>query len=113
MTEPEFTFIPDWGAEVAVNPNISAAPFGDGYVQRMGKGINSQLNRISLTFSGRTDGEAEEILGFFRERGGVAPFTARIGFGSPIKKYVTEGEYKRVFDQYGHNSVSVVFQEVP
>ena len=114
-TPAEFPFIPDWSAEISVNPRISEISFGDGYTQRLGKGINNQLERISLTFSGRTDEEAIEIMSFFNKKGGVTPFTAQIGIGKdvPIKKYVTSGEYKRNFSQFNFNSISVTFQEVP
>jgi len=110
---PEFAFIPDYSAQIGVNPRISKVEFGDGYTQRIGKGFNNQLERVSLTFSGRTDNEATAIINFFKERGGVTPFTARIGLNDPIRKYVTDGEWRRSFDQYNYNTITVEFQEVP
>jgi phage-related protein len=113
MASPEFTHIPDWSAELAVNPRIAKVEFGDGYAQRIAKGLNTQLERVSLTFSGRTDQEAAEIAAFFKKKGGVTPFTAQIGFSSPVKKYVTEGEWTFNYAQYNYNTITVTFQEVP
>jgi phage-related protein len=113
MTSPEFAFIPDWSAELAINPRIAKLEFGDGYAQRAAKGLNTQLERVSLTFSGRTDKEAAAIMAFFKDKGGVASFTAQIGFSAPIKKYVTEGEWSLNMAQFNFNTVTVTFQEVP
>jgi phage-related protein len=110
---PQFKFIPDWSPAFSVNPRISKVEFGDGYTQRVGKGVNTMLRSVSLTFSGRSDAEAAAILSFFESKGGVEPFTAQIGFNSPIRKYVTEGEWKHTIEYNDHNTITVTFQEVP
>jgi phage-related protein len=109
----EFPFIPDWSPDFAVNPRIAKVDFGDGYAQRLAKGLNSQLETVKLTFSGRSDAEARAIVDFFAKRGGTVPFTAQIGFASPIKKYVTEGGWGHVIAYNDHNTVTATFQEVP
>jgi phage-related protein len=108
-----FKFIPDWSPSFKVNPRVSKVEFGDGYAQRLGKGLNTTLESVSLTFSGRSDSEAAAILAFFERRGGVEPFTAQIGFNSPIKKYVTEGEWTHTIEYKDHNTITATFQEVP
>jgi phage-related protein len=115
MSAAEFPFIPDWSASIAVSPRIAKVDYGDGYAQRMAQGINHQLETVQLTFSGRTDAEAAAIKAFFAKRGGVRPFTAQIGIGAnaPIKKYVTEGEWKHVLEYNDYNAITVTFQEVP
>ena len=113
MATPDFPFVPDWNAAISVEPRISKVDFGDGYAQRVGKGLNTMLETVSVSFSGRTDAEAAEIKAFFDERGGCVPFTARIGFGSPIKKYVTDGAWELTLVQYNDNTITATFQEVP
>jgi hypothetical protein len=71
------------------------------------------LEKISLTFSNRTDAEAMAIIEFFEMKGGVTPFTAQIGFASKSKKYVTEGEWSRDMVHFNQNTITVTFQEVP
>ena len=113
MARPDFPFIPDYSAKISVEPRISKVGFGDGYAQRVGRGLNTQLEAVSLTFSGRTDAEASEIAAFFESRGGTEAFTAQIGFSAPIKKYVTEGAWERCLDGFNDNTITVSFQEVP
>jgi phage-related protein len=112
---PHFRWIPDYTAQARVEPRVSKVEFGDGYAQRMGRGLNTMLETLSLTFSCRTDGETEDILAFLKDRGGIGPFTATIGVGlnPPTKKYVTEGEWARTWDAYSANTITVTFKEVP
>jgi phage-related protein len=110
---PRFEHVPDYSAQSKIEPRISRVEFGDGYAQRIGRGLNTMLQTLELTFSGRTDAEAEDIRAFFAARGGFEPFMAQIGFGSPIRKYVTEGEWARTWDAYSDNTVTVTFKEVP
>jgi phage-related protein len=112
---PHFKWIPDYAAQAKVEPRVSKLDFGDGYAQRLARGVNTMLEVLDLTFSGRTDEEAEAILAFFAERGGIGPFTATIGVGPapPTKKYVTSGEWARTWDAFSDNTVTATFQEVP
>jgi len=114
-TLPVFLPKPDYSTKAGTAPRISKVDFGDGYAQRMGRGFNTMLETVNVTFSGRTDAETEQILAFFMERGGVEPFLARIGTDAnmPPKKYVTEGEWTRTWDAFGSNTITATFQEVP
>ena len=109
----EFTFIPDWSAVISVEPQITEVGFGDGYTQRTAKGLNHQREMVKVQFSGRTDAEAAAIKAFFAARGGVAPFTAQIGFHAPVKKYVTKGAWEHELVYNDHNTITATFQEVP
>jgi phage-related protein len=112
---PHFKWVPDYAAQSKVEPRVSQVNFGDGYAQRLARGVNTMLETLALTFSGRTDAEAEAILAFFAERGGVGPFTATIGVGPdpPTRKYVTSGEWTRTWDAFSDNTITATFQEVP
>jgi phage-related protein len=110
---PDFRHVPSYSTKSSVEPRISKVEFGDGYAQRMGRGINTMMEAVSVAFDHITDAEAEKILAFFAARGGTEPFTARINPGSPIKRYVTEGGWDRTWDAWSDNTVTATFREVP
>ena len=70
-----FPWTPDNSFSEAHEPRIRKTLFGDGYEQRSGSGVVSDLGKWSLTFSGRTETEARAITAFLAEQGGVTPFT--------------------------------------
>ncbi len=108
-----FTWSPDWSPSIAKNPAISVVKFGDGYVQRLAKGINNNLRRLSLTFSVRSDAEANEIMTFLDAYGGCTAFQFRLKDTDEYRYWITDGEYKRVLTGPDHNSITATFQEVP
>jgi len=108
-----FPFTPDWGPTISTTPRIKEVGFGDGYTQRTADGLNAMLETVQLTFSGRSDAEAEAIIAFFERHGGVDTFTAQIGFGARTKKYITKGEWRKVPEYNEHNTITATFQEVP
>ena len=69
-----FTYIPDFGASKQKQPVVSKIQFGDGYSQRIARGINNQPQTWNLTFSNRSEAEGDAIDGFLEARGGVEPF---------------------------------------
>lgn len=69
-----FTIAPDFNSPGQVKPKVDAAAFGDGYVQRIGKGINNAGEVWSLNFSARTTAERDAILAFFESLNGITPF---------------------------------------
>lgn len=64
-----FTYIPDFGASKKLNPKINSIKFGDGYEQRASSGLNTNPQIWNLSFSNRTDIEAEAIDDFYRLEG--------------------------------------------
>ncbi len=110
---PEFTWLPDWSPQIGTTPRIFTVGYGDGYAQRMGQGLNTMLKRVPLSFSGRTDAEANVIVAFFEARGGCTPFTAQLRLSDVIRKFVTDGEWKLVPVSPNSNTITVTFQEVP
>lgn len=109
---PEFTWTPDWGAQRKTTPRVTVLSFGENYAQRIGRGINRVPKVLPLTFSNRTDVEADAIEAFFEARGGATSFTYSHKAG-PIKRYVTLGEWTRTDAEFNRNTVQVTFQEVP
>lgn len=71
----EFLFVPDWGASNSTKSNVSKVQYGDGYVQRQSKGMNTLVKSWSLSFNTRSDSEADSLISFLEERYGVTAFT--------------------------------------
>lgn len=74
MPTPVFTWFPDASVEVAHEPKVSIAKFGDGYEQRTALGLNTDLQKWSVTFTGLR-AEIDPIDDFLRARGAVEAFT--------------------------------------
>lgn len=53
---------------------VNTATFGDGYVQRSAKGINSNTDSWNLAWNNRSEDEINYIETFFRTKGGYTPF---------------------------------------
>ncbi len=69
-----FTWIPDTGAKLTKEPRLRSAKFGDGYEQRAQDGINANMQKRELSFSGRGLGECDLITAFLDARGGTEAF---------------------------------------
>ncbi len=70
----EFIWIPDNGFSETHEPRTRKVQFLDTYEQRAGSGINTDLAKWNLTFSGRTAPEARAIADFLSEMAGVTAF---------------------------------------
>lgn len=59
-----FTWAPTYGAKLSRAPRVNAANFGDGYVQRLQDGINTNPQSWALTFnvSSTVAGEIDDFL---------------------------------------------------
>lgn len=69
-----FDWVPDYEAPLSEEPRVLRAPFGDGYEQRVGDGINNNPRKWSLTFDCRDEDEGDAILAFLRAHSGVEAF---------------------------------------
>jgi phage-related protein len=69
-----FTWYPDANHTLDVEPRVASAKFGDGYEQRVPKGINTTLDKWALTFTG-TRIRVDAIAAFLKARGGAEWFT--------------------------------------
>lgn len=68
-----FNFAPNWGMEQRKKPNVSTLAFGDGYEQRLKKGLNHNLRRYTLTFSGARE-RIKQIEDFLDQHEGYKAF---------------------------------------
>jgi phage-related protein len=105
-----FTWVPDYGAKLAMKPRVRTVQFGDGYMQRSADGINTNPRTGALSFSNRTDAEANAIIAFLDARGGVEAFDYTPPGGS-AGKYICQ-EYDRAQVSYDVATVTASFKQV-
>ena len=69
-----FIWIPDNEPTEAYDPRIREAQFGDGYSQRLRFGLNHNPSTHTIEFTYRDNTEANAIINFLKDRGGVEAF---------------------------------------
>ena len=69
-----FTYLLDYPANLQREPKVLVAQFGDGYVQRAGDGINTNLEVWNLTASNIPISVGEAIDTFLSTHGGHTSF---------------------------------------
>jgi phage-related protein len=73
MPRQTFTWYPDEGSTNEIKPQVEPTRFGDGYEQRVQKGINSMPEKWSLKFTNNMIG-ITEITTFLKNHGGLLAF---------------------------------------
>tara|TARA_B100001250_G_C19693298_1_gene741370 strand:+ start:673 stop:1047 length:375 start_codon:yes stop_codon:yes gene_type:complete len=56
---------PSYTPSLQVNPNVTTVQFGDGYEQRLHKGLNVAPRVWKLAFKNRTDTDRDNFISFF------------------------------------------------
>ena len=105
-----FTYTPDFGATKKLQPKINAISFGDGYEQRARNGLNTNPQTWDLSFSNRTDTEAEAIDAFLTARGGVESFDWT-PYNESAGKYICK-EWSKSIDGFNRNAIQATFIQV-
>ena len=106
-----FTWIPDIGASEEHTPRIRSVQFGEAYEQRSPAGINPDMVKRSLTFSGRTSTEGLAILAFLAAQGGVTSFDYTHP-GDVSRKYVCK-TWKGTDTGFNMKTVTCDIAQVP
>lgn len=107
-----FTFVPDLTSKRRQTPRIKRIKFGNGYSQKYGDGINSNLSTWDMTFTANSDAEKEYIDEFFADH-----YLTYFHFEHPevsglIKPYeCTSWEVEPL--GAGNYTVTAVFEEWP
>ena len=70
----EVNINPDRGLKTDQSPRVLKATYGDGYEQRVAAGINNLPEVWNLTWKNRTSAEANKIVKFLEDQGGVTAF---------------------------------------
>lgn len=79
---------PSYGSARSVQPRVLETPFGDGYRQRAGDGLNGVAESWELTWTVLVPDDADAIEAFFIARAGHEPFWWTSPRDSSPKKYV-------------------------
>jgi phage-related protein len=74
FTDGTNDFTADKSLTENTTPNTFIQTFGDGYEQRLRRGINSLGKSYTVTFINRTKAEANNIISFFESKGAVDSF---------------------------------------
>ncbi len=106
-----FIYTPDFDAEKAKNPNVSNVKFGDGYEQRVTKGINGSPEVWNLIFANRNESETNAIDIFLEDLNGVTPFLWTPPGSMEQKVYKCQQWNVRVV-KYNLFTITAVFEQV-
>jgi phage-related protein len=106
-----FSYVPDFGANVDETPNVYPVKFGDGYEQRISVGINTNKQIHNLTFSQRSQTEADAIRAFLRTAAAVNAFQwTPPGDSSPLV-FVCR-KWNRRIDKASLYTITCTFEQV-
>ena len=105
----DFEYQPSYGAQVESAPRVLSARFGDGYEQRVGDGINTDLARWSLTFT-RVAADITAIAAFLSLKAGITAFTWTPDGESEITVVCRQWTRGRIAN--GLQTLSATFEQV-
>lgn len=106
-----FNWLPDYGAQGDVTPQVLTAAFGDGYSQDQPLGINSMAQVWTLQFN-REPWEADAIYNFLMNQGGYLRFWWTPPRQEQAIKVKTAGKISKNEKDAGQTTISVTFQQV-
>lgn len=84
MPTPVFTWFPVANLRKKVTPNVTASKFGDGYEQRVARGLNTTPETWSVEFEGAMS-DIAPIEAFLRARNAVEAFEWKTPDGDTLK----------------------------
>ena len=106
---------PDISVTKSSTPRVHLAKFGDGYEQRIAKGINNKDEKFNVSFENRTILEINNIVKYFDDVLGVTcfEFTLPAESSGTVKtcKVVCE-TYNRTYSYNNFNSLNATFRRV-
>lgn len=105
-----FTYTADFGASKKLQPKVISVSFGDGYEQRVRNGLNTNPQTWDLSFSNRTDTEAEAIDAFLTARGGAESFDWT-PYNESAGKYICR-EWSKSIDGFNRNTIQATFVQI-
>lgn len=107
--------VPDKSLSKTSNPKVHIAKFGDGYEQRLRKGINNREEQFEVSFENRTISEINKITEFLDPILGVTAFDFTIPSSSSnnlISIKVVATTYNRTYNYNNFNSLTATFRRV-
>lgn len=111
MSNPTFTYTPDFDASKSVRPRVGRSKFGDGYEQRVTSGLNTKPAVWGVDFLRRPTSEIDTVEAFLAGQGGVDYFYwTPPDEATPIK--VICSEWNATKPHAGMRSLSATFEQV-
>ena len=105
---------PSYAPQLTVNNDVIQVDLGDGYEQRLKRGINSTKRTYSLSFKARTDTVTTNILNFLADPtkgdNGAKAFTWTPPYGA-TGKWVCRNPSVTIIS-HNLNDIELVFREV-
>jgi len=98
------------GTSVEFKPRVRRAPFGDGYAQRTGDGLNALSRKVEASFEVLTTAEAGAILSFFEERAGYKPFMWTLPGEASPRQWIAP-TWRRVYSGNTITDITATFEE--
>ena len=105
--------VPDRNIGQSSSPNVYKISFGDGYEQRLQRGINNIKETFKVSFNNRPNTEIDAIMDFLDGKAGVTSFSFTVpnGTGERTVKVVCE-EYNQTYYNTEINSCSATLRRV-
>ena len=102
--------VPDKGFTRQNTTRVHIAQFGDGYMQRVGNGINRLDQNFSLSFANRTKEDIDQISNFLETKAGVTSFNfvySESGGETTIKVLCPDWSQSWAYDDYYNLSMKL------
>lgn len=112
MTRPSFEWVESAGTQLTEAPRVKATQFGDGYMQRAAAGINALGQAWAFRATGVDNAVADDIIAFFRARGGVEAFDYVPLWETTARIFICQRWTRTHSDVWGQCDVSGDFIEV-
>ena len=108
--------IPDKMLSRKSTPKVNIAKFGDGYEQRLQRGINPLEETYSVSFVNRPKEDIDDIIAFFESKGGVTSFLFTIpdsnAVGDETSVYVVCDSWDLSFSNCDYYQCTANFRRV-
>lgn len=108
--------VPDRGMSWKTEPQVLKNEFGDGYTQRLSKGLNSLKQNITVNFANRTKADVDDIVAFFETKKGVTAFTFTVpdsnSGSSELAVKVICTDWSQNWENDDYYSVNATFERV-
>lgn len=108
--------VPDRGMSWKTEPQVLKNEFGDGYTQRLSKGLNSLKQNITVNFANRTKADVDDIVAFFETKKGVTAFTFTVpdsnSGSSELAVKVICTDWSQNWENDDYYSVTATFERV-
>ena len=108
--------VPDRGMSWKTEPQVLKNEFGDGYTQRLSKGLNSLKQNITVNFANRTKADVDDIVAFSETKKGVTAFTFTVpdsnSGSSELAVKVICTDWSQNWENDDYYSVNATFERV-